>query len=97
MLMSLFPLINCQFCLTIKNEAMYNTKHRFLSEEDREMMSINAELYDLFTIEELEQRLQTSPAPIWVCATDNNNCNPICTTVGSTCMPIIGCQPVVGR
>lgn len=75
---------------------MENKKSRLLNEENTEMKSVNDNIYDMFTIDELEQRLQTSAALAWVCGTEGNTCNPICSTVGNNCSPIINCSPVVG-
>lgn len=39
-------------------------------EPNDEMLSLNENIYDLFSAEELEQRLQTSQAMVYGCGTD---------------------------
>lgn len=41
-----------------------------LKEPNDEMLSLNENIYDLFSAEELEQRLQTSQALVYGCGTD---------------------------
>jgi hypothetical protein len=76
-------------------------KKRLSDAENQEMLSANENIYDMFSIEELEQRLQMSEARPWCNIDCTQVCSPICTTVQSCtqdgCSPICGtlCNPVV--
>ncbi|MBL7728180.1 MAG: hypothetical protein JNM68_10855 [Dinghuibacter sp.] len=48
-----------------------------LRDEHQEMKSVNENIYDMFSIAELEERLQMS-ALFWGCG---NNCSSVCDTV----------------
>jgi hypothetical protein len=75
-------------------------KKRLSDAENQEMFSANENIYDMFSIEELEQRLQMSEARPW-CSVDCPNdcetlCNPLCYPL---CLPlescaIDGCTPI---
>jgi hypothetical protein len=59
--------------------------------KNKEMLSINENLYDMFSVDELEQRLQMSALAPWVCGTHDNTCSPITKsedTPPPTCSPV---------
>jgi hypothetical protein len=63
--------------------------------ESLEMKSVNENIYDMFSIAELEERLQMS-ALFWGCGT---NCSTVCATVcecnfNGPCPTLNGCTPV---
>jgi hypothetical protein len=59
------------------------------------MESLNENIYDLFSVEELEQRLQMSALETWIRGTHGNTCSPITTcTTKETCSPIIDINPI---
>jgi hypothetical protein len=61
-----------------------------LRENNPEMKSVNENIYDMFSVDELEERLQMS-ALFWGCGT---NCSTVgCTTVGCSCDGFVGCSP----
>ena len=75
---------------------MEKTKN-LLKEQNEEMLSVNENILDMFSVEELEQRLQMSAASVWNCGTYQNECQPVCTTNSNPppCSPVAGCSPVV--
>jgi hypothetical protein len=71
-------------------------KEKQLKEQNQEMLSVNENIYDMFSVDELEQRLQMSVLAPWICGTHDNQCSPITTcTTKETCSPIIDIEPIL--
>ena len=72
-------------------------KEPLMKGQSEEMFSVNENIFDMFSVEELEQRLQMSEASVWNCGTYQNDCNPVCTTNSNPppCSPVATCSPVV--
>jgi hypothetical protein len=74
---------------------MKNKKN--LRDDTPEMKSVNENIYDMFSVAELEERLQMS-ALFWGCGTVG--CSTVCATVcaclgNDPCPSLNGCSPVI--
>jgi hypothetical protein len=71
-------------------------KVKQLSEKGQEIKSLNENLYDMFSVEELEERLQMSVVGRWICGTNEKKCSPIDSGCGTNkvCSPVLGSKRV---
>ncbi|MBP6024458.1 hypothetical protein [Ferruginibacter sp.] len=83
---------------------MAQKKEELSKLKNEEMRSANENIYDMFSIEELESRLQMSAAQAWCdtkCGT-HSTCQPVCTTHNPSCTTdqicgtIVPCVPNCG-
>ncbi len=70
-------------------------KDILLGPEDSEMLSANENIYDMFSITELEQRLQMSQAGVWCDTKCGTDCNPVCGTNDQTCTTNELCTSII--
>jgi hypothetical protein len=70
-------------------------KSNLTGSKDSEICSANENIYDMFSITELEQRLQMSEAGVWCDTKCGTDCNPICNTNDQTCTTDQLCTSIV--
>jgi hypothetical protein len=68
-------------------------------EQKQEMVSLNENVYDMFSVKELEERLQMSALETWICGTHDNHpapkddfppaCEPNCPLLGCTGLALV--------
>lgn len=66
-----------------------------IKSEESEMKSANEHIYDMFSLTELEQRLQMSQAGVWCDTKCGTDCNPVCTTHNESCGTDQMCTSIV--
>lgn len=65
------------------------------NEKETEIHSANENIYDMFSLVELEQRLQMSEAGVWCDTKCGTDCNPVCTTNNQSCGTDQMCTSIV--